>query len=329
MLTGEVMKKTVGGNLKILRMRANLSMKDAGKLLDLSAPAILKFERNQIIASLERLENFAAIYNTTIEEILEVEKKIEIKFSNFKCLNKTSNIVSEKIKSILTSKIENYFEILETSEIQWKNKFGVHMVSSVSEAESLATKLRIYFTIALDDPIYNLINLLENHEMMIITLPRNEITKNFIGFYEIINNVPVIAVLEADNGYEQRFNIAKYLGELLIIANNNKDKLTTEFALSLLIPKTSLIKEFDKERVKISFEEIVAFSNIYKVSYKHILKKLLENKIITPSNAKYTNIFINKNNIKESLYIEEPYTYSKLLYKLLAKNIIKDEKKYL
>lgn len=323
------MKKTVGDNLKIYRMRANLSMKDAGKLLNLSAPAILKFERNQIIASLDRLEKFAAIYNVTVEEILDVEKNIEIKYNNFKCLSKTSVVTKEKIKHILTSKIENYFTILEMSEIQWKNKFGVHLVSTILEAESLATKLRIYFTIPLDDPIYNLINLLENHEMMIITIPRNEITRHFVGFYEIINNVPVIAVLEADNGYEQRFNIAKYLGELLIVANHNKDELTTEFALSLLIPKASLIKEFEQNRIKISFEEIVAYSNVYKVSYKNIVKRLLVNQIITPSNAKYTNIFINKNNIKETLYTEEPYVYNKLLYKLLAKNIIKDEKKYL
>lgn len=323
------MKKTVGENLKLYRLRANLSMEAAGKLLNMSAPAILKFENNKIIASLERLEAFAKVYKTTIEEILDVENSSIIKFTNFKCETKTPLIKQEKIKNIISTKIDNYFNLLKLSNITLTNKFGVHVIGSGEEAESLATKLRIYFTIPIDAPIPNLIYLLESHGMIVITVPRNPSTKDFLGFYEIVNNVPIIAVPEADNGYDQRMLIAKCLGELLIVANYKKDEFTTRFALALLLPKQSLINEFGESRVKIDFNEIKIFSNIYKVSYKNIINRLLQTKIITPSNAKYTNIFINKNNIKETEFLEEPYNYDKMLYKLIAQGIIKDDKKYI
>lgn len=317
------MKKTVGENLKLYRIRANLSMSEAGNILKMSAPAILKYERNQIIASLERLEDFAKAYSVTLEEILNIEENINLKFTNFKCREKTSEIKKMKIKDLITSKVDAYFHLLKLSDLTLQNKFGVHMVSTLDEAESLATKLRIFFTIPIKDPISNLVYILENNSIMIITIPKNNFTEDFIGFYEIVNNIPVIVVPEAENSYEQRFSIAKYLGELLIINDYKKDALTTQFALALLIPKTALLEEFDEKRIKIDFREIEIFSNNYRVSYKNIVKRLKDLKIITPSNAKYLNIHINKNNIKENEYYEVPYVFEKLKAKLGAKGILK------
>ena len=322
------MRKTVGENLKLYRMGANLSMDAAGRLVGMSAPAILKYERNKIIASLEKLEKFASAYNTTVEELLDVEESVDISFTNFKCQTRVSEIRKQKIKNIISEKIDNYFDLLKISKITLTNKFGVHLITTAAEAESLATKLRIFFTIPINTPIHNLVYLLENQEVMILTIPKDEITKDFIGFYEMINNIPVIVVPEADNGYEQRFIIAKYLGELLITNDYKKDLLSTEFALSFLIPRQAVLEEFDEQRVKIDFREIEIFSANFKVSYKHVVGRLKEYKIITPSNAKYLNIHINKSNAKETLYYEKAHNYAKLLAKLTAKHLIKKGSRY-
>ncbi len=316
------MKRTVGENLKIFRMKKNLSMAEAGKLLNMSAPAIFKYEKNTMIASLERLTEFANIYDTTIDELLNLEEDIKINFTNFKCKNKTPESTKNKIKYIISDKINNYFNLLELSDMKLHNKFGVHMISTLNEAESLATKLRIFFQIPVQSPISNLVYLLESNGMMIITLPKDNITKDFIGFYEIINNVPVIVVLKENTGYEQRFSIAKYLGELLIINENKKNELTDEFALSLLMPRKSIVEEFDEKRIKIDLKELEIYSINYRVSYKNIINRLSKYNIITPSNAKYLNIHINKNEIKEKDYYEEPFVCTKLKAKLTAKGII-------
>ena len=39
-----------------------------------------------------------------------------------------------------------YFELLKLSNIKLQNKFGVHVINTLEEAEILATKLRIFFT---------------------------------------------------------------------------------------------------------------------------------------------------------------------------------------
>lgn len=323
------MEKKICDNLKVFRLRNNLSLKEAGELVGMSAPALLKYERGITTPSVERLSKFAEVYNTTLDELMNTGSSNDIKFTNLKCLPRTSNIIREKIKNIIKEKIDNYFELLDLSDIKLQNKFGIHIINSLEGAETLATKLRIFFTIPIDKPISDLIYLLESNNIVIITIPKNEITSNFIGFYENINNVPVIAVLEADNGYDQRFNIAKYLGEILMQAPINKDALTTRFAESLLVPKQALINEFGSLRQTIDFKEIEIFSNVYKVGYKTIIKRLLMSEIITPSNAKYTNIYVNKNNIKEQTYYEEAHNYEKMLYKLHALGQIKDIDKYL
>lgn len=323
------MEKTIGDNLRALRLKNNLSMSAAAKKIGVSAPAILKYEANQMMPSLNRLEAFADIYGCAIDEILDTGTISDIKFNNFNCTPKVGFIKQEKIKNIISKKVNNYFELLNLSNITLQNKFGVHMIKTPEEAEILATKLRIFFTIPINSPLHDLAYLLENNGIILLTIPKSESTNGFIGFYENINGIPVIAVPKADNGYEQRYNIAKYLGELLIKSEQDKDEITTRFALSLLIPKEALINEFGKSRIKIDFREIDIFSNRYKASYKNIIKRLQSCDIITPSCAKYLNVDINKNNKKENIYIEEAYNYEKMLYKLYAQGTIKDPTKYL
>ena len=323
------MKKTVGENLKMFRIKKGLTMEEAGNKIGVSAPAILKYERGKIMASLGRLEAFAKAYGTTVEEILDVDSSITLKYDNIFFKEKISNIKKENIKNYINNKIENYFNLLTLSGIKLHNKFGVHIVNTKKEAQSLATKLRIFFQIPIDAPIHNLIYTLENHNIIILTVPQKVSEDVFDGFFEIINNIPVIIVPEAENGYEQRYLVAKYLGELLIMANNNKEEFAESFASSLLMPEKSLKIEFGEKRTKIHFNEIVAYSNTYKVSYKNVVKRLLEEEIITASNAKYTNIYINKNKLHEIAFTEEPYNYEKMLYKLIAQGLIQDDSKYI
>ena len=321
--------KSIGDNLKLYRIRSKMSLTEAGKVAGLSAPGLMKYEKNLINPSLEKLSLLAKAYGVSLDDILNVREGSTISFKNFYVDNKVSEARCAKIKSLIKQKIDNYFDLLDKSGIKLVNKFGVHVINSHIDAASLATKLRIFFQLPIDTPISNLIHLLENHDIIIITLENNEITSGFIGFYENINNVPVIVVPKMGNGYDQRFKVAKFLGELLIITEGDKDKFTDAFALSLLIPKGGLIKEFDDTRTRISLNEIVVFSKIYRVSYKNIIRCLEGYGVITRSCAKYLNIDINKEELKEQIFMEEALNYEKMLYKLYSKEIISDINPYL
>lgn len=322
--------KSIGDNLKLFRLRCGMSLTEASCKVGLSAPGLLKYEKNKVNQSLDKLNKLADIYNVTLDDILKVDNSNEIKFTNLRVNAAISDVKLDKIKSLIQNKVDNYFELLDKSNIKLVNKFGVHIINTLGEAESLATKLRIFFQLPINDPIYNLIYLLEQHDIIILTLDKSSVTEGFLGFYENINSIPIIIVPKEEDGYRQRFNVAKFLGELLIISNdNNKSKLTDAFALSLLVPNKALMQEFGDVRKKINFEEIDVFSKIYRVSYKNIIKKLEFCNIITSSNAKYLNVYINKENKKEQYFMEEALNYDKMLYKLNALDIIDDINSYL
>lgn len=316
--------KSIGDNLKLYRLRAGLSLTKAGNSCGLSAPGLMKYERNLISPSLEKLTLLAKCYGVSIDELLNVSDNVEIKFNNFYLDKRVSDVKKENIKSIIQQRVDNYFDLLDKSDIKLTNKFGVHIINSEAEAESLATKLRIFFQMSLDAPISNLIYTLEAHDIVIITLDEGELTCGFRGFFETIRNVPIIIVPKENNGYDQRFKVAKYLGELLIVSNGDKDRFSDVFALSLLIPRNGLIKEFGDARSRIDMNEIIIFSKTYRVSYKNIVKRLLYVNIITNSNAKYLNVDINKEGLCEQDFFEEALNYDKMLYRLHAKGIIND-----
>lgn len=321
--------KSIGDNLKLYRIRCGLSLTEAGKAVGLSAPGLMKYEKNLINQSIDKLSLLADVYGVTLDDVLKVDSKNEIKFNNLYVENWVSDAKRDKIKSVIQNKVDNYFELLDKSRIKLVNKFGVHIINSVSEAESLATKLRIFFQISTDSPISNLIYLLESHDIMIITLDKSDIVSGFKGFYETINNVPVIVVPKEDDGYEQRFNVAKYLGELLIVADNNKDRYSSVFALSFLIPAKALVRDFGEERKRINFNEIVIFSKSYRMSYRNVIRRLEDASIISASNAKYLNVDINKYNLVEQVYFEEALNYELMLYRLNGLGIIDDIEAYL
>ena len=76
--------KSIGDNLKLFRLRCNLSLTDAGSKVGLSAPGLLKYERNKVNHSLDKLNKLADIYNVTLDDILKVDDTASIKFTNLR-----------------------------------------------------------------------------------------------------------------------------------------------------------------------------------------------------------------------------------------------------
>ena len=103
--------KSIGDNLKLFRLRCNLSLTDAGSKVGLSAPGLLKYERNKVNHSLDKLNKLADIYNVTLDDILKVDDTASIKFTNLRVGTSVSEARIEKIKSLIQNKVDNYFEL--------------------------------------------------------------------------------------------------------------------------------------------------------------------------------------------------------------------------
>lgn len=72
----------IGRNLKIARLLKNLSRKEAGKLLNMSAYYISKYEKGEIIPNSKKLIEFANAYEVKCIDLLNAYDGPKMKFTS-------------------------------------------------------------------------------------------------------------------------------------------------------------------------------------------------------------------------------------------------------
>lgn len=320
----------IGNNLKRIRLLKNLSLKEAGELLNMTAPGVEKYEKGKLIPNSEKIIEFANAYNVNIIELLKVYTPQKMKFNAFRKKQRLKGTKLELLKETIENEVSNYLEVLEINNIDKNNiELKRYKCDDLNDAEIIAERFRSDYKLSINQPISDLISVLENLGIIIIQIKNiNNNFDDFDGLCEVVNNVPIIVLLEDQDGARQRFTIAHELGHLLLKINDKKseEKLCNRFASSLLMPKESVINEFGKERNKISFYELCAFKKEYKVSISATLYRLKELNIIKEYQYKNYIIFLNKNNMKKEepfpIEKETSYLLKKLVYKLEIDNVI-------
>lgn len=74
----------IGNNLKRARLLKNLSLKEAGILLNMSAPAISKYEKGEIIPNSTKIIEFASAYQVKTIDLIKSYNVPSLKFSSFR-----------------------------------------------------------------------------------------------------------------------------------------------------------------------------------------------------------------------------------------------------
>lgn len=316
----------IGKNLKRIRLLKNLSLREAGNLLNMTPTAISKYEKGQIIPDSKRIISFSNAYKVKSIELLKTYETPKMNFTNFRKKKRLKGQKLELLEEIIQDDVSKYIEVLELNNIKNNDiKLKKYNCNTINDAETSAKDFREYIKISNNQPIPDLINILENLGIIIIQIEnKNNLFNDFDGLSEIINNIPTIIILDnIQDGARQRFTIAHELGHLLL--NTNDEKLCNRFASALLMPKEAVINEFGETRNNISFFELTAFKNEYKVSYAAIIYRLKDLNIISEYLYKKLSIIINQkigtkdpNPIKPEI----SYQYKKLIYKLESNEII-------
>ena len=321
----------IGKNLRRIRLLKNLSLKEAGQLLNMSAVAVSKYEKGNIIPNSQKLIEFANAYNVKVLELLKSYKEVKMKFTSFRKKQRLQGQNLELLKDIIEDKVANYLEIIEMNKIESTNtKLKKYTCNNLQDAENAAEKFRSDYKLSINQPLSDLINILENIGIVIIQIENfHNKFDGFDGISEIVNNIPIIILLNDLDGARQRFTIAHELGHLVLNIkdkNLNEEKLCNRFAGALLMPQASVINEFGKSRNKISFYELKAFKMEYKVSFSATIYRLKELNIISEYLFKKMNIYLNSKGFKKQepyqLEVEKSYQFKKIVHKLEADNII-------
>lgn len=321
----------IGKNLKRIRLLKNLSLKEAGDLMNMTATAISKYEKGEILPDSKKLIDFANAYNVKSIELLKVYNVPKMKFTSFRKKKRLTGQNLKLLEELIQDEVAKYLEIIEMNNINTNNiKIKKYSCNSIDDAEKAANDFRNYIKISNKQPISDLINILENLGIIIIQIknPDNRFD-DFDGLSEIVDNIPVIVLLDGiKDGARQRFTIAHELGHLVLNINNdeiNEEKLCNRFASALLMPKEAIINEFGYSRGNINFFELTAFKNEFKVSYAAIVYRLKDLNIISEYLYKKLSIFLSQQIGKSDpkpIQPEISYQFKKIVYKLEADEII-------
>ena len=114
----------IGENLKRIRLLKQLSLKEAGMLVNLSAPGLSKYEKGNIIPDSKKIIEFANAYDVKAFDILKIHSEIKMNFNSFRKRKKLDGKKLELLKDIIQDEVSNYFDVLEESSIsEYNNKF--------------------------------------------------------------------------------------------------------------------------------------------------------------------------------------------------------------
>ena len=135
----------IGKNLKRIRLLKNLSLKDAGNLLNMSATAISKYEKGKLLLDSKRLIDFASAYNVRSIELLKVYNVPKMKFTSFRKKKRLTGQNLELLEELIQDEVAKYLEVIEMNNIDTSNiQLKKYSCNSLEEAEESANEFRNY-----------------------------------------------------------------------------------------------------------------------------------------------------------------------------------------
>ena len=133
----------IGNNLKRIRLLKKLSLKKAGDLLNMSAPAIAKYEKGLIIPNSEKLIMFSKAYNVNVSEILKTYNKPIMKFNTFRKKQSLKGQNLELLKDIIQNKVSDYLEVIELNDYKYeKIKMNSYKCNKIEDVEEISDQFR-------------------------------------------------------------------------------------------------------------------------------------------------------------------------------------------
>ncbi len=315
MATTQNKKSVFADRLKSARLMNGFSLQDLSDALDieLSRQALYRYEKGEVMPDSEKINvlskalhvNPDFFYRQTKVELGKVEYR---KLKNMP--KKVSSIIEEKTKEYLSRYLE-LEEILGIS-TDFKNPLkNFSFINSFEQIEKAAEELRQECELG-QNSIYNVMELLEDHNVKVVPLDVNE---DFDGLQTYVNgNIPVIAynTNKADKTDRLRMTLLHELGHLLLdfgtISYQKVESLCYQFAAALLLPEKTLKSELGEHRKNLSITELGYIKMQYGISMQAIVMRARDCGIINSNYTKQFFFYLKQMNWK----VDEPSEYDYL-----------------
>ena len=285
-----------GERLKLARKKSGLSLRALSAALneDVSAQAIGKYERGEMMPGSQLLTKLASALDVSLEYLLSDQIEA-LEGVEFRTTSRTSAKDRARVEAEVIEQLERYLtieEVLGFEPSPWEKSLGLpRRIEHEEEAENLAEELRAQWGLGID-PIPNMTSLLEEKGLKVLVLPLPDRVSGFTCLVRRHDNnelVPVIVVNQRKSLERRRHTLGHELAHRLLDETSpvKHERACDIFAGAFLATRAHLIEEVGPERKALSFKEIVQLKRMYRVSAAGLLVRLKQIGVISGSTLTY------------------------------------------
>lgn len=317
-------------NLKYYRLKKAMTKKDLASTVNISPMAITNYENGARTPNMEILKLLADALDVRISDFLAIRNE-HLTFSHGE-FRKNSTLTlgqQEYIKESVEEYYERFFTVVEIlgGEVL-PNTPPCHTLPFNNDYEQCAVSLRSHLKLAMDGPIGNLAEIIENKGILFYMLEINN--DKFSGINGFVDGRPYIVINETMTTERIRSTIAHELAHLMFawpdgICESDIEKAATAISGAFLFSKTDAIRELGLKRTSIS-KDMILTAQEYGISMFLLVKRARLAGIISDSAEKDFYVRASsigwRKNEPTRIEKEKPSLFKQLVYRAVSENEI-------
>lgn len=284
------------------------------------------------------ISSLANVLNVTMDYFFK-EQLLTLDRVEFRKLTKLPVKEQERIKGRTSDFLERYFELENllgnAKEAPFKYQcFKINKANYKNDIEDAATKMRTSVLKIGSDPIYNIVELLEENGIKVFSI---ESELSFSGMSTCINNSTMVVVfndLSSIPLVRKRFTLLHELAHLYLDLSDfdekQSEKICDAFAGALLLPSEKLIEYFGGKRTTVFINELRNIKEYYGISLSAIMYRAMALDLVSEHYHRYFMILYNQTYKKQEgegyKGKEESKRFIQLLMRAVAQEIISTTK---
>ncbi len=301
---------------KSARLMNGFSLQDLSDALGggLSRQALHRYEKGEVIPDSEKINMLSKALNVSSDYFFRTTK-VELGDIEYRKLSKMPQKQVSVINETTKEYLSRYLELEEI--LGLSNKFenplkNFPAVTNSKQANEAAEKVRNAWDLG-SGPIFNAVELLEDHNIKVVKLNVAEDFDGLQTFVKYCNDLelPVVAYNEkkATKPDRIRFTLLHELAHLLIefgkITEREREVLCHQFAGAMLLPERILKAELGNHRSKLSVNELGNIKKQYGISMQAIAMRAKDCGITNEHYTKQFFFLFNQMNWR----VDEPFDY--------------------
>jgi len=317
-------------NLKYYRLKNALSKKELAEHVGVSPMAISNYENGKRKPDMELLKQMAMKLGVRVSDFLAIRnEKLMFCHGEFR----KNSALSVAQQEYVRESVEEYFnrfmtivEILGGDVLPKAPDAAVLKLSGGSEDD--AQSLRKHLNLAVDGPIDNLIDILENKGILVYVCEID--TDKFSGMSGLVNGCPYIVINKKMSPERIRSTVVHELAHLMFKWPNNLEyrkieDLSTAVSGAFLFPKSDAIRELGVHRTAVS-KDMLLVAQEYGISMYMLVKRAQLSGIISASVEKEFYIEASKagwrKNEPHRIQSEDPTLFKQFVYRAVNEHEI-------